>query len=205
MSNASLKLRFATALAALLMLAVSGGCKGFFVNQPNSLGVTQNSQSTLSVTVGTPAQLTATATYNSGNKDVTNSASWSSSSACATVSSKGLVTGVGAASGVTITATVAGVSGSITGSVTGGTSQTLTIAPTSALLSSGTQQFTATDSNNVNQANSATWTSGNTSILTFSTTTPGLATLLTTGTTTVSASLTSGSSCSSGSASVTVQ
>src|SRR5437588_5985646 len=99
------------ALAAFVLMTIGVGCRGFFVNQPNSVSVTQGSSSTLAVAVGTPQQLTATATFNSGTKDVTKSASWSSSSACATVSPTGLVTGIGAASGVTITASVGGVSG----------------------------------------------------------------------------------------------
>src|SRR2546428_12248886 len=91
-------------LTAALLLAVATGCKGFFVNQPNSVAV---SPSTLTVAQGGTGTLTATATYSSGTKDVTKSASWASSSPCATVNA-GLVTGVGAASGVTLTAQVGG-------------------------------------------------------------------------------------------------
>jgi hypothetical protein len=206
MSNATPKVRMVAASAALFLLTVSGGCKGFFVNQPDSIAVTQNGTSTLSVAVGTPVQLTATATYNSGSKDVTKSATWSSSTACATVGTNtGVVTAVGPSSGVTITATLAGVQGTITGSTTGGTSQTLSISPTLVSLSSGTAQFQALDSNQVDQAASATWTSSDTSILSFASSTGGLATLSATGSVTVTASLTSGNTCASGSASVTVQ
>jgi hypothetical protein len=206
MSNATPKLRPFAALAALFLLAVSGGCKGFFVNQPDSIAVTQNGTSTLSVAVGTPVQLTATATYSSGSKDVTKSASWSSSTACATVGTNtGVVTAVGPSSSVTITATLAGVQGTITGSTTGGTSQTLSISPTLVSLSSGSAQFEALDSNQVDQAASATWTSSDTSILSFASATGGSATLVAAGSVTVTASLTSGSTCASGSASVTVQ
>src|SRR5207245_3504734 len=117
------------ALAAFVLGTMGVGCRGFFVNQPNSIAVTQGSSSTLAVAVGTPQQLTATATYNSGTKIVTNSATWSSSTPCATVSTTGLLTAVGPSSDVTITATLAGVQGTITGSTTGGSAQTLTIAP----------------------------------------------------------------------------
>src|SRR5437764_7391228 len=116
------------ALATFVLLAVGSGCRGFFVNQPNSVAVTQGSSSTLAVVVGTPQQLTATATFDSGTKFVINSVSLSSSTSCATVSTTGVVTAVGPSSGVTITATLAGVQGSITGSTTVGSAQTLTIS-----------------------------------------------------------------------------
>lgn len=200
------RLAIAAALAAFVLMAVGSGCRGFFINQPNSITVTQGGSSTLAVAVGTPQQLTATASYNNGTKIVTNEASWSSSTACATVDQTGRVTANGPASSVTITATLAGVQGTITGSTTGGTAQTLTISPTTVTLSSGTTQFQAIDSNNVNQAANATWTSSNTSVLSFASSTGGLATLSNTGTATVTASTTSsGGTCASGSVSVTVQ
>lgn len=200
------RLAVAAALAAFVLMAVGSGCRGFFINQPNSITVTQAGSSTLAVAVGTPQQMTATASYNNGTKIVTNEASWSSSTACATVGqSTGVVTATGPSSNVTITATLAGVQGSITGSTTGGTAQTLTISPASVSLSSGTAQFQAIDSNNVNQAANATWTSSNTSVLSFASSTGGLATLSTTGTATVTASTSSGGTCASGSVSVTVQ
>jgi hypothetical protein len=192
-------------MAALLVLGA--GCTGFFVNQPNSIAVTQAGSSTLAVTAPNTAQLTATASYNSGTKNVTNSASWQSSSACVAVSSTGVVKGIGAASNVTITASLGGVSGSITGSVTGGSGQTLTISSNPqqpfSLSSTTSVQFTATDSSNNDVTNSATWTSGDTSVLTFSST-PGLATLAATGTTAVTASTASSGTCSSGSETVTI-
>jgi hypothetical protein len=188
------------------LLALGAGCTGFFVNQPNSVAVTQAGSSSLSVPAPNTVQLTATASYNSGTKDVTKSASWQSSSACATVNSTGVVKGIGAASNVTITASLGGVSGSITGSVTGGTGQTLTIVPANQTfsLATGTVQFSATDSNSNDVTNSATWTSGDTSFLTFSST-PGLANLVAAGSTSVSASLSSGATCASGSTNITIQ
>ena len=193
------------ALAAFVLLAMGTSCKGFFVNQPNSVTVTTTTGGT-SFSAAPTANLKAVASFDSGNKDVTNSASWQSSG-CATVSTTGVVTATGTASSVTISATVAGVTGSITGStsVSGGTTQTLTISPTLATLSNGTVQFQALDSNSVDQAANATWTSSNTSILSFASSTGGLATLSNTGTVTVSASASSGSTCATGSASVTVQ
>jgi hypothetical protein len=204
MSSVTLKLRLVAALTALLALAISSGCKGFFVNQPNSIAVTQAGSSTLAVAVGTPQQLTATATYNSGTKDVTKSASWASSSACATVGTNtGLVTATGPSSSVTITATLAGVQGSITGSTTGGSAQTLTITPPATIIAGSTGQFSAT-LNSADVTSSSTWTSSDTTLLTFSTTTPGLATFVASGTVTVTASTTSSGTCASGSTSVTI-
>ena len=135
----------AAALATFVLLAVGVGCRGFFVNQPNSVSVTTglngSGSSTFTITTqGGTQQLFATATFNSGNKDVTNSATWQSSSSCATVNTKGIVTAVGNASSVTITATLDAVDKTTTltvetpitsvtvspTSVTGGDSSTVT-------------------------------------------------------------------------------
>ncbi len=207
MSNSRRAVSLVAAVAVILLLSLAVACRGFFVNQPNSLAVTTASgASTFSVPPA--AQMKATATYNSSAKDVTKSVSWDSSSACVTVNSAGLVTGAGAASNVTITATLSGVSGTITGTSTGGTgSQTLTIGPanTTTFTHGTSQQFTAA-LNNVDVTSSATWTSGDTSVVTFSTTTSGLATFGSAGgTATISASVLSGSTCASGSEDITVQ
>src|SRR6266700_4464936 len=155
------------ALAAFVLVTMGVGCRGFFVNQPNSIAVTQAGASTLSVAVGTPQQLTATATYNSGTKIVTNSVSWLSSTSCATVSTTGVVTAVGPSSSVTITATLAGVQGTITGSTTGGSAQTLSInsnpaGPTFGV--STTATFSAT-LNNTDVTSLTTWSSSDTSVV----------------------------------------
>src|SRR5579864_625281 len=209
MSSSKRNLALVASAAAVLLVGVGAGCTGFFVNQPNSLSVTTGvngtGSSTFTVAQGSTVKLFATASFSSGSKDVTNSATWQSSTPCATVIS-GTVKGVAAVSSVTITATVSGVSGSATGSVTGSGGQTLTIGPTGpfTLATTPTVQFTATE-NGTDLTNSATWTSSNTSVLTFSTTTSGAASLLATGNSTVSASITSGSTCASGSETVTVQ
>lgn len=194
------------AVTVCVLLAVAVGCKGFFVNQPTSMSVTTaTGGSTFSVPPN--AQLKATATFNDGTKDVTQSVTWQSSTACVTVNSSGLVTGLGAASGVTVTATLSGVSGAITGQSTGGTGgQTLTIGPANAttFAHGTTQQFTAA-LNNSDVTGSATWTSSDTSVLTFSTSTSGLATFVSAGTATISASILTGNTCASGSEGITVQ
>jgi trimeric autotransporter adhesin len=204
MNNSKRNLSLLCGIAALVVLVIGAGCTGFFVNQPNSVTV---APSTLSIAQGATGQLQATAAFNSGSKDVTKSASWTSSSPCATVS-QGVVTGVGPTTNVTITANVAGVSGTATVTVTGAQGITIiTVSPANQTFTAATtpsQQFTATQ-NGVDVTNSATWTSGNTSVVTFSSTTPGLATFVGTGTTTITASVTSGNSCASGSTNVTVQ
>lgn len=190
--------------AALFLLAIAAGCTGFFVNQPNSITVTQSGANTLAVVVGTPQQLTATGSFDSGTKDVTRSATWTSSTACATVSSTGLVTGVGNNSNVTITATVAGVSGSISGAITGGNSQSLTITstPPGTTFSSGTTAnfFASLNGNDV--TNSTTWTSSDSSVATFSS---NVATFVGQGTATITGSFAVSGSCATGSETVTVQ
>jgi hypothetical protein len=200
------KLRMIAAFAALAALALAASCRGFFVNQPNSVTVTTaTGASTFSVPPS--AQLKAVATYNDGTKDVTKSANWSSSSPCVTVSSTGLVNGLGAASSVTVTALVSGVSSSISGASTGGTGgQTLTITPnTNLTFATNTQHQFSASLNSQDVTSSATWTSSDTSVATFSTTTIGLASFVGAGTSTISASLVTGSSCASGSENITVQ
>ena len=194
-------------VAALAMLAVSLSCTGFFVNQPNSIAVTTGPNgagtSTFSVPQNQSVKLFATASFNSGSKDVTGSANWQSSSPCATVIA-GIVTGVAPASGVTITASVGGITGSATGTVTGSGGQALVIAPQGpfTLATTPSVQFTASQ-NGTDVTNSVTWSSSNTSVLQFSSS-AGFANLLTAGSSTVTASLATGNSCASGSELVNV-
>ena len=193
------------ALATFVLLAVGSGCRGFFVNQPNSVAVTQGSSSTLAVAVGTPQQLTATATFDSGTKIVTNSVNWSSSTSCATVSTTGVVTAVGPSSGVTITATLAGVQGSITGSTTGGSAQTLTITsnPAGPTFGVSTTATFAAALNNSDVTSLTTWSSSDTSVVSFSGNTATFS--ATGGTATITASYAATGSCATGSESITVQ
>jgi hypothetical protein len=200
----------AAALATFVLLAVGVSCRGFFVNQPNSVTVTEASSggSTFSVAAGSTDQLKATATFDSGSKDVTNSASWQSSSACAPVgATTGLVNGISPASSVTVTATLAGVSGTITGSVTGtgGSGSTLLVAaPATGIIASGSGQFTAT-LNGGDVTSSSTWSSNDTTAVSFSTTQPGFATFGASGqSATVTASLVQGTTCATGTLPVTI-
>lgn len=192
---------------AVVGLALAAGCRGFFVNQPTSLVVTTGANgggsSSFTVAQGSTVKLFATATFNSGNKDVTGSASWQSSSACAPVTA-GNVSGLGAVTGVTITATLNGVTGSATGDVTGGNSQGLLISssPQGTTFTQGSQAtFTATF-NGANVTNSTTWTSSNSSVATFS---GNVATFAGTGNATITGSYVNGSTCAGASENITVQ
>lgn len=188
-------------VAALLILGA--GCTGFFVNQPNSLSVTTLAgASTFTVAQGSTVQLQAIASYNSGSKDVTKSANWQSSSTCASVSA-GTVKGIGSVSSVTITASLGGVNGSATGSVSGGTgNQTLSITSNSGSFVTGSSAQFFASLNNSDVTSSTTWSSSDTSIATFSSNT---ATFLSPGTVTITASYAAGTSCASGTESITVQ
>ena len=86
MSLSSRKLRLLATFAALSMLALAAGCRGFFVNPTlTSVAVTPTSASLIE---GQTQQLALTGTYNDGStKDLTGSATWTTSaSGVATVS-----------------------------------------------------------------------------------------------------------------------
>jgi len=194
-----------TALAALSVLVVAPGCTGFFVNQPTTMSVTTGANgggsSSFTVAQGATVKLFATATYSSGNQDVTSSAVWQSSTPCATVNA-GNVKGVGSATGVTITATLSGIGGSATGTVTG-SGQGLIISsvpsgPTFTNLTTAT--FSAT-SNGADVTSSTTWTSSS-NIVTFQN---NVATFSGQGLATITASYVNGNNCSGASVNITVQ
>jgi len=191
--------------AALAIISLTTACTGFFVNQPNSVTVTTaasgGGSSTFSVAQGQTVQLFATAAFNSGNKDVTKSASWQSSTPCATVNA-GLVDGVGAATSVTITASVGGIAGSATGSVSGGQSLTISSIPAGPTFTNGTSAVFSAALNSADVTASAVWSSSNTSVATFSSNT---ASFIATGTATLTGSYVANGTCASGSTTITVQ
>ena len=147
-------------VAALSILAFAGGCKGFFVNPTlSSLAVGPTATIQQSRTV----QMSATGTYSDGStKSPVSGVVWSSSDqTVATVSSSGLATGVSPGS-ATITGAVGSVSGQATLTVTIANLSSITIAPTTANITSGnTQQYSATGTTTsgktVNITNSVTW------------------------------------------------
>jgi hypothetical protein len=194
-----------TALAALSVLVVAPGCTGFFVNQPTAISVTTGANgggsSSFTVAQGSTVKLFATATYDSGNKDVTNSAVWQSSTPCATVIT-GNVKGVGTATGVTITATLSGIGGSATGTVTG-TGQGLIISsnPTGPTFTNLTTATFSATLNGTDVTSATTWTSSS-NIATFQN---NVATFSGQGTATITASYVNGSTCSGASVNITVQ
>jgi trimeric autotransporter adhesin len=156
-----------SAFGALLM----AGCKGFFIGP--ALTTVTVAPSTPSVAAGKTQQMSATGTYDNGSTDtITDSASWATSDiSIATVSSKGLVTGV-ASGTATISATLDGLSGSTTVNVTVANLSSISITPTSQSISSGaTQQFTAIgtlqNGTTVDLTSSVTWTSSNTAAATI--------------------------------------
>jgi hypothetical protein len=100
-------------VGALSMLAVAAGCKGFFVNPTlTSLAVSPTSSS---IVESQTQQLTATGTYDDGStKDLTGSASWTTSdTTVATVSKGGLVTAAASITTPPGSATITATSGTL--------------------------------------------------------------------------------------------
>jgi hypothetical protein len=197
--------RMSLIFGALAIFVITSSCTGFFVNQPNSVTVTTaasgGGSTTFSVAQGQTVQLFATAAFNSGNKDVTKSASWQSSTPCATVNA-GLVNGVGGATSVTITASVGGIAGSATGSVTGGQGLTISSIPAGPTFTNGTSAVFSAALNNTDVTGSTVWSSSDTSVATFSSNT---ASFIGTGSATITGSYVANGTCASGSTNITVQ
>jgi uncharacterized protein YjdB len=157
---------------------------------------------TASVTVGQTATFQAQTLDADGGVLTGRTISWTSSStAVATVSQTGVVTGVGVGT-ATITATSEGKSGTATVTVSSVPVATVTVAPTSLPLQvgqSGTLTATTRDaSNNVLTGRVVTWSSGNTAVATVAPN--GTVTAVAPGTATITAT----SEGKSGSATVTV-
>jgi len=209
---------------ALLLIALTlpvAGCTNSLVD---SLAVTPTTQS---LSAGQTVQFTATGTTGHGSShpsttsDVTDSATWTSSSpAVATVSSTGLATALTAGT-TTITASMSGYTGTISASATltvtgssgtGGASgsvSSLVILPSSQSVAvpSETTQFLAIGTTStgatVNLTNQVAWSTSSTQIATIGASS-GLATALTQGTVTVIALYSSSGSTITGTASFTV-
>ena len=153
-----------------------------------SIAVSATAQS---LAMGLTLQFTATGTYSdSSTKDLTATASWSSSkTSVATISSAGLASAVALGS-TTISATSSGVTGTSTLTVTAAALVSIAVTANSLSPTMGmTDQFTATgtytDSTTQNLTSSATWTSSNPSVATISA--AGLASAAAQGTTTITA------------------
>lgn len=127
------------------------------------------SPTSANVQVGQTQQFTATATYSNGmTGNVTSTAAWSSSApSIATISASGLATALSGGQ-ATVMASYQGQSGSA--ALTAIPVTSLSVTPTSvSLIVGGVQQFTATatyaNGSTGNVTSSATWTSGNPSVV----------------------------------------
>jgi len=200
---------------ALLYFVVLAGCGGGGNSTSGSkvpgapvLQSIQVTPSTPSIASGLSQQFTATGNYSdNSSKNLTNSATWSSSNTgIATVSSVGAATGKAPGS-ASITATVSGVSGSATLTVTAPALVSLAVSPASASVALGsTVQFTATgtftDGSTQNLTTSVQWSSTNPAVAGINANgTPGLAVGMVLGTSSISAA--SGSISASSTLSVT--
>ncbi|HEX8814869.1 MAG TPA: Ig-like domain-containing protein [Terriglobales bacterium] len=106
-----MKWKIAGSIAALLLFAVGIGCNGFFVN-PTLTGLTIGP--TTSIQTGSTVQMSAVGTYSDGSTNNVSNVSWSSSdTTIASISTGGLVTGVGSGQ-----ATITGAAQTVTGSAT---------------------------------------------------------------------------------------
>jgi hypothetical protein len=137
------------ALACWLNPATASGSGPVLV----SIAITPTSPS---IAVGTKQQFTATGTYSHGSKrDLTNSATWTSSvPSVATISGTGLATGIAAGS-TTIQAAVGSINGSTGLTVTAQGSFTIAASPTSLSVVQGNQRtstITTTVSGGFNSA-----------------------------------------------------
>ena len=137
------------------------GSSTLTVSAPNLVSITVNPQ-TISLSLGTAQQFSATGSYSDGSiQDLTSTATWTSSSTAAPVSSAGLVTGA-ALGTATIQASSGSISNSANVSVTGPALIAVSVSPATAIIALGTtQQYQATgtytDGSTQNLTNSATW------------------------------------------------
>jgi trimeric autotransporter adhesin len=183
-------MRFLTALcvlASILMVGCGSGTVGSISNNGSGNPPATNSPSLTSITispsitslgVGISQQLKATGKYSDGSsKDLTSSATWSSSNAdMAKVSSGGLVTGVNSGN-VTITAAEKTISNSLKLSIVPASPgpvplTSITITPAITSLGIGAiQQLTATgkysDGSSKNLTSTVTWSSSSSSLATI--------------------------------------
>ncbi|MCE9574407.1 MAG: Ig-like domain-containing protein [Deltaproteobacteria bacterium] len=150
-----------------------------------------------SIAKGLSQQFTATGTLSdTTHVDLTTQATWTTGdSAKATVSTSGMVAGVGVGT-TSVTATVNGISGATDVTVTSATLESISVTPTTPSVAKGlTQQFTATgtysDASFVNITDQVTWSASDISVVTISNAagSRGLATASGTGTSIIGATL----------------
>jgi len=206
-------LRLLAAFAALLMLALAAGCRGFFVNPTlTSLAVAPTS---VSLIEGNTQQISATGTYNDGStKDLTGSAAWSTSDSAVATVKAGLVRAAATISNPPGTATITATSGTLTATstitVNTGPLTAIVISTTTPNPAAGaTVTFTAlgTYTGSAQQqdiTNLVVWSSSNSAVITTITNGSGavLSTATSGATTSVTASL---NGITSGALTITVQ
>jgi Bacterial Ig-like domain (group 2) len=207
----------------LLIAALALPIAGCTSSQVDSLQVTP---STITMSVGTTAQLTATGIYGHGNhpttsQNLTDSVTWTTASAdVATVSPTGLVTATGPGV-IQITASIAGFTGTITagstvtvtgtsgGSGSSGAIVSLAVIPSSQSVAvpNQTAQFlaigTTGSGSTVDLTGAVVWSSSSQQIATIGANT-GFATAVGAGTATITALYSSGGSTLEGTATFTV-
>jgi trimeric autotransporter adhesin len=183
MQSSRRKLQYASGLSVLLLLIPAVSCKGFFVNAPTSVTVSGPS----SVNTGDHPTFTALAAFSDGTtKDVTQTATWSSSNACIvaiiSTSTAGANAGhanvVGTGGSVTITASYNGTTGTLT--PTAPTGLTITPCPEQVRGSNTFPEVVFNRSQavtfSVSGTSGVTWSSDNTSVLSFGSASSGVAT-----------------------------
>ncbi len=196
MSSAKHQLRWMSAIAVLLVLALGVACKGFFQNPTlTSIAVGPATPTIETGSTDNTIQMNVTGTNNDGSTTTNPSVSWSvTPTSVATISSSGLVTSVSVGT-ATVTATAnqnSSISGTQSVTVTVGCIESIKITPSSVpTLTSNqpSQQLTAeatTCNGPADITQVATWTPSNSSLITVSAglvqivsgnTTPGTATV----------------------------
>jgi trimeric autotransporter adhesin len=136
MSSAKHQLRWMSAIAVLLVLALGVACTGFFQNPTlTSIAIGPASPTIETGSTDNTIQMTVTGTNNDGSTTTNPSVAWTSSpDSVATISSSGLVTSVSVGT-ATITATAnqnSSITGTQTVTVTVGCIESIKITPTSA-------------------------------------------------------------------------
>jgi uncharacterized protein YjdB len=175
--------------AVITATSGSGSASTNLTVLPATLASLSITPSNPSLTIGSTKQLTATGTFSDGTtQNLTNSVSWSASSATVALSKTGIVNAI-ANGTATVTATSGSVSASATIAISGTSLTSIAISPPNpSMVKGATQQLIATgtlsDGTTQNLTGSVTWVSSPGNIVTVN---AGLASATAVGTTTVTA------------------
>jgi uncharacterized protein YjdB len=182
---------FMLVIPVVVGLVTLGSCAGNVPGKTSQIVQIDILPSTVSLTVGTTQQFSATGHFSDGtSQDMTSNVTWTSQTpAVATITAAGLATAKSAG-----TSAISGTSGAVTGSasltVTAVTLKTLTVTPANPTLAkNATQQFMATgtfnDGSTQNLSSSVAWSSTTPAVATISSN--GLVTAAGVGTSTIQA------------------